>query len=132
MDPFATRLHRLACVAFLAGCAPPMYEATDGSVFQGKGEPSHEAAIASAVRDLPCDRASIVVVGRERFYTADDEFRVVPNVLEGCGERVIYQVVHANEAGDAAGRYLMVSRVPSLAAASRSPMPMATPAPTAR
>jgi hypothetical protein len=52
----------------------------------------------------------VVVVARDRFYTSLDQSRAVPTMLEGCGVRVIHDVVHAEEDGDSAGRYVLISR----------------------
>jgi len=104
-----TWLYCVAAIGLLGGCATPMFVATDGS-HQDRLNPPYEAAVASAVRDLPCDRSSIAVVGYERFERAGQTADAVPNILEGCGGRVTYEVVHAAEESDVAGRYLMVSR----------------------
>jgi hypothetical protein len=60
-------------------------QATDGSVYMATPDdpdapeaPVH-AAIASAARDIPCNRASIRLVMRE------------PTVVEGCGQRLTYK-----------------------------------------
>ncbi len=68
------------------------YEATDGTshgAWQEEEAASNnamarEAAIASAAHDLPCDRASIQIVGGDPNGFA--------NVVEGCGQRVTYQI----------------------------------------
>jgi hypothetical protein len=64
------------------------WEATDESIHEAWGSEdwgpiSRDAAIASAAHDLPCDRAAITVVGSDRGTA---------NVLEGCGQRINYQV----------------------------------------
>jgi hypothetical protein len=119
----------LACVIFTSGCASQIYEATDGRVYQDKGEPSYEAALASATKDLPCDRAAITVVDHDSFRLSSQEVSVVPSALEGCGHRVTYQVVHVEEDGDVAGRYMMVSRTTTAAVAN---VAAATAVPAAR
>jgi hypothetical protein len=93
-----------------------MYAATDGHVYQDTADPASDAAAASAARDLPCDSASVVVVARDKFYTSTQEFNLVPTVVDGCGQRATYVVVHLQEEGDRAGRYVLVSRVPIPAA----------------
>jgi hypothetical protein len=82
------------------------YQATDGSLheaWEGDGTAQRDAAIASAVRDLPCAQSSVVVVDNL--------------TLEGCGQRVTYRAVaNPREAstrpGHAPGfRYVVVDRV---------------------
>lgn len=73
------------------------FEATDGTSHAAWQEEemasnhgtSREAAIASAVHDLPCDRASVQVTGADPNGFA--------NVLEGCGQRVTYQIADVAE-----------------------------------
>jgi hypothetical protein len=89
-----------------------MFLATDGSVFQDRRDPAAEAAVASAAHDLQCDPSSITVAGQDWYSAPDVEVDRVPTVLEGCGARVAYQVVHAEELDDSAGRYVLVSRSP--------------------
>jgi hypothetical protein len=96
------------------------YEATDGSIHEAWGDAAQGgAAIASAVHDLPCPRASIVAI--------DDL------TLEGCGQRVTYRAVAQNIATPPGHqritdgrRYTLVGRIPiSGAVASATPRPPA-------
>ena len=103
------------------------YEATDGSIHEAWGGAGHgaAAAIASAVHDLPCPRASIVAI--------DDL------TLEGCGQRVTYRAVAQNIATPPGHqritdgrRYMLVGRIPiSGAVASATPPPSMPPASSA-
>lgn len=89
--------------------------ATDGSrqeTWDGVDEDaaaSKEAAFASAVHDLPCDRASVVVVAKDSGGR--------PSLLEGCQQRVTYQVVDDVSAARGRGqhvtrqKYVLVARV---------------------
>jgi hypothetical protein len=73
------------------------FEATDGTSRGGWQEEettsnhgmSREAALASAAHDLPCDRASLHILG------ADE--KGFPNVVEGCGQRVTYQIADVDD-----------------------------------
>jgi hypothetical protein len=116
------------------------YEATDGTSHgawlnedpNANTSMSREAAIASAAHDLPCDRASVRIAGGDPSGLA--------NVIEGCGQRVTYQIVDVADQ-PAAGpsepvkkhKYVVVRRSPLAAPApapSASAAPAATPAPT--
>jgi hypothetical protein len=97
------------------------YRATDGSLHQdwpvvpsGSGADAHEAAIASAAHDLPCDRRRIVVVDERNL------------ILEGCGQRITYQTV--GDMTENGRRYLLVGRIPIPGAPAPSPS-AAPPAP---
>jgi hypothetical protein len=112
------------------------YEATDGSIHEAWGDAAQrDAAIASAIHDLPCQRASIVAI---------DEL-----TLEGCGQRVTYRTAAqeipwlgavswlATPPGHpritAGSRYTLVGRIPISAVALPSASATApSPAPTAR
>jgi hypothetical protein len=108
----ASNAHRHAWVGIVAvllgGCLIPstFFEATDGTRY-GSSNPmanSLEAAIASGAHDLPCERASIVVV----------EAQHLPEhyVLEGCGQRVTYDSASSEGDSDVAVRFMLVRRVP--------------------
>ncbi len=68
------------------------YEATDGTShgawfsdeIQSKFASAVEAALASAAHDLPCDRASLKVIGTDAHGFG--------NVVDGCGQRITYQI----------------------------------------
>lgn len=113
------------------------YEATDGTSHGASQEEeaasnnamAREAALASGARDLPCDRASIQIVGGDPSGFA--------NVVEGCGQRVTYQI--ADVAADPATpseavkkrKYVVLTRS-ALAAPPAPPVsaaPQAPPAP---
>jgi len=112
------------------------YEATDGSLHKTlddvlSGVPtdfeavSKEAAIASAAHDLPCDPASVVAVGKTN------------TLLEGCGQRVTYQLVGYDIAPPAGHvpqekgrRYTLVGRIPIPTASSSVTAPPPAPGPT--
>jgi hypothetical protein len=94
------------------------YEATDGSRQQAwadaDGDAAKEAAVLSASHDIPCGRASVVVVGRG---TGDSDF--IDGLLEGCGQRVTYKLVDYDGAPSGGGvgpvkghRYTLVGRTP--------------------
>ena len=88
------------------------FEATDGSHTDAWSDWESPAAVsdaqikatlASATHDIPCDKASIAVVPGT-------------NTVEGCGQRVTYQVV-AVEPQAIAGkrvhrRFMLIGRVP--------------------
>jgi hypothetical protein len=106
------------------------FEATDGTSRDGSEEEeanhglSREAALASAAHDLPCDRASIQVVGADPNGFA--------NVLEGCGQRVTYQIADVAEPPSATPsepvkkhKYVVIHR----AAVAAAPAPPASAAP---
>ncbi len=89
------------------------FEATDGTVHRAwprkRDEASRNAAIASAAHDLPCEPAAIAVVG-----SSWEDGSSVANVLEGCGQRVTYELVAHRLAvarGVDAYRYTLVSRL---------------------
>lgn len=64
------------------------FKATDGGVLQTWDDDGPQAAmgtaIASASHDLSCPAVSVSVVGKDSLGYA--------NVLEGCGQRITYQV----------------------------------------
>ena len=64
------------------------FEATDGKTVEAWEDEAAGAAkgtaLASASHDLPCPEASIVEVGRDTHG--------FPNVLDGCGKRVAYNL----------------------------------------
>ncbi len=73
-----------ALVTFACSLRPRVgIEATDGSLaeeWQGNGHSAErQAALASAAHDLPCDRSALQLVG--------------DNIVDGCGQRVTYQLV---------------------------------------
>ncbi len=111
------------------------FEATDGSAHgawledetRSNGATSREAAIASAAHDLPCDRGSLQVVGSDQ--------RGFANVVDGCGQRVTYQVVDVAEqtASSQPGpagkhKYVVATRTSLSAPAAPPPPASATPA----
>ena len=122
-------LYAIASASLLAGCAAHIYQATDGYLFQDTADPSYEAAVASAAHDLPCDRASILVVQRASFGVSPHEVQVVPIALDGCGYRVTYQVVHSTETGERAARYMLASREAVPVVRRSTSVPAAPPAP---
>ena len=111
------------------------YEATDGTShsawfddeIRSKDATSVEAVLASAAHDLPCDRASLKVIGTDEHGFG--------NVVEGCGQRITYQI---SEVGDqpTAGptgpvrkhKYIVIGRMPLSAPPSLVP---STPPPSA-
>jgi len=115
-------LGSVATVALVSACVPVTIQATTGRVYQDGSDPAGSAAIASASRDLPCDRPLIKVVARDKYYTGGESYLVVPTVLEGCGQRVTYQVEHAALENDLAARYVLKSRAP----AGNAPPPAAS------
>lgn len=129
-------VHALAGVVLLGGCVSKTFEATTGRVYQEGVNPSSAAALASAARDLPCDRPSITLVERTPFYSTGQAYTMIPTVAEGCGKRVTYQIVHSEPANDLAARFVVASRVaipastgtpaPSASAAARSSAPSST------
>jgi len=111
------------------------YEATDGTAHgawlnedpNANTAMSREAAIASGAHDVPCDRASLRVVGNDPNGVA--------NVIEGCGQRVTYQVVDVADQPTATPsepvkkhKYVVIRRAP-LAAPPAPPTPPASGAP---
>lgn len=95
------------------------YEATDGTSHSAwfdeetrSNDPkSVEAALASAAHDLPCDRASLKVVATDAHGFG--------NVVEGCGQRITYQISDVGEQPAKGTRgpvrkhkYIVVGRVP--------------------
>jgi hypothetical protein len=117
------------------------YEATDGTTHgaslaeetSSNGAMSREAATASAAHDLPCDRASVHIVGNDAHGFA--------NVLDGCGQRVTYQIADVGDqaTGGHAGpvrkhKYVVLTRqtfpapvAPAAPPASAAPAAPATP-----
>ncbi|HEX8791480.1 MAG TPA: hypothetical protein VF765_11060 [Polyangiaceae bacterium] len=112
------------------------YEATDGTSHgawleeevASNNSMARDAALASAAHDLPCDRASIQVVGADPNGFA--------NIVEGCGQRVTYQI--ADVAGEPTAspsepvkkhKYVVLTRTPL--AAPPAPPASAPPAPPA-
>jgi TonB C terminal len=108
----------VAIGALVCSCVPITFEATTGRVYQEGSDPAGSAAIASASHDLPCDRPLIRVVSRDKYYTGGESYLVVPTVLEGCGQRVTYQVEHAALENDLAARYTLKSRTAAPAASA--------------
>lgn len=124
------------------------YEATDGTthaawsdeVATTSGALAREAAMASAAHDLPCDRASLQV------FSSDQ--RGLPNVVDGCGQRVTYQIADVGDESHpgASGKhkFVVIARsslsapapsaaptpAPAPAPAAPAPSPSATPAPS--
>jgi len=118
------------------------FEATDGTAHgawldedpNANNAMSREAAIASGVRDVPCDRAALRVVGGDPQGFA--------STIEGCGERVTYQVADVADqtATTHSGpvtkhKYVVINRLPLAAptappaTASAAPVPAPVPAP---
>ncbi|HEY6464121.1 MAG TPA: hypothetical protein VIY73_28325 [Polyangiaceae bacterium] len=104
------------------------YEATDGTSHSAWfDEETHandamsvEAVLASAAHDLPCDRASLKVLGTDAHGFG--------NVVEGCGQRVTYQISDVGEqpAPGLRGpvrkhKYIVVGRMPLSTPASPAP-----------
>ena len=118
------------------------YEATDGTTHgawlnedpNANTTTSREAAIASAAHDLPCDRASVRVVGNDPNGLA--------NVIDGCGQRVTYQIADVADetAASPSGpvkkhKYVLIRRLPFATppappTTSAAPVPAPAPAPT--
>jgi hypothetical protein len=75
--------------AAAAAATGVVFEATDGSSRNAPGEETtsiaNKTAIASAAHDLPCDPASIQVVGNDASGRA--------NAAEGCGLRATYDIL---------------------------------------
>ncbi len=73
------------------------YEATDGTAhgawfgdeIRSNDAMSVEAVLASAAHDLPCDRASLKVVGTDEHGFG--------NVVDGCGQRITYQITDVGD-----------------------------------
>jgi hypothetical protein len=117
------------------------YEATDGTPHgawldddpSANASMSREAAISSGAHDLPCDRASLKVVGSDPSGLA--------NTIEGCGQRITYMIVDVadqpTEGSTTSGpvkkhKYVVVRRGPLTAApAPVTPTPAASGAPSA-
>jgi hypothetical protein len=113
------------------------YEATDGTSHgawlnedsNANTTMSREAAIASAAHDLPCDRASVQVVANDPNGLA--------NIIEGCGQRVTYQVVDAAEQPTETPsgpvkkhKYALIRRLPFATPPAPTTPSSAAPAPT--
>jgi hypothetical protein len=107
-----TPLTRVALLLAATSCVPRTFEATTGRVYDEGSDPQSSAAIASASRDIPCDRPLVKAVKRERFTLTLNDWVMVPTVLEGCGKRATYKVVHAEPMNDRAERYVLVSVEP--------------------
>jgi hypothetical protein len=98
------------------------FKATDGTMMQGtgtnwngrpllpdgpNGQPGRDMpALVSAVHDLPCGLTGIIVVAR---FDEDN----TPKTLEGCGQRVTYEIVHEdNYPTRMLSKLLLTGRVP--------------------
>jgi hypothetical protein len=109
------------------------YEATDATSHGASLEEdtssnhamSREAAVVSAVHDLQCDRASLQVAGADPNGFA--------NIVDGCGQRVTYEIVDAADQPTAGPvkkhTYVVLRRSPL--AAPAAPPPSASPPPPA-
>lgn len=117
------------------------FQATDGTAHGGWQEEemasnhgmSREAALASAAHDLPCDRASLQILGADA--------NGFPNVLEGCGQRVTYQITDVTDQATTSPsepvkkhKYVVINRLtlapPPAPPSSTGAKPVAAPPPT--
>ena len=101
------------------------YEATDGTKHSAwfgdeitsKDAMARETALASAAHDIPCDRASLKIMG--------DDVHGFANIVDGCGQRITYQITEVGDQpattpiGPVRGhKYIVVNRMPLSGAAS--------------
>ncbi len=113
------------------------YQATDGTSHgawleeetRSNNAAAREAALASAAHDLQCNPASLQVVGGDPSG--------FPNVVDGCGQRVTYQIADVADQPTATPsepgkkhRYVALTRQ-ALGAPAAPPPPSASAAPAA-
>ena len=117
----STYAHRASPTAECSEMSAHAFEATDGSVRNGALSPWHfdgpaqeDALLASAVRDLPCDRGAITRLGKPSGDNLAEG-----NMLEGCGQRVTYKWTYDDE--KRTGRVVLAGKVPTGAPPTTAP-----------